>query len=101
MPNVYRYKKKPYRHQVAAIKKLLENGWGGALLMEPRTGKTKVVIDYASILHQAGKVNRVLIVGPVVAAGVWKTQLEENCPHKYTFLHWDRRSRAQQKKCEI
>lgn len=100
MPNVYRYKKKPYRHQVAAIKKLLENGWGGALLMEPRTGKTKVVIDYASILHQAGKVNRVLIVGPVVAAGVWKTQLEENCPHKYTFLHWDRRSRAQQKKGE-
>ena len=54
----YRWKTRPYRHQVAGVKKLLSTGWGGALLMAPRTGKTKTLIDYASILHQAGRVNR-------------------------------------------
>lgn len=97
MAQKYRWKKRPYKHQVQAVKKLLSTGWGGALLMEPRTGKTKVAIDYASILHQAGHVNRVLIIGPVVAGGVWKTQIEENCPEKYTFLNWHRKARTRTK----
>lgn len=98
MAEKYRWKKRPYKHQVKAVKKLLSTGWGGALLMEPRTGKTKVAIDYASILHQKGLVNRVLILGPVVAGGVWEDQLSENCPHKYTFLNWDRKTRKRTKK---
>lgn len=89
----YQFKKKPYAHQVQAIKKLISTGWGGALLMEPRTGKTKVVIDYASILHQHGKVNRVLIFCPVSALGVWEEQIAENCPYPYRFTLWDRRAR--------
>jgi hypothetical protein len=93
MPQKYRFKQRPYKHQVLAVKKLLATGWGGALLMEPRTGKTKVAIDYMSILHQAGHVNRVLVVGPTVAAGVWSQQLEANCPLPYSFLHWNRKIR--------
>lgn len=92
----YRWKQRPYIHQVAAVKKLLSTGFGGALLMEPRTGKTKVAIDYLSILHAQGKVNRVLVIGPVVALGVWKQQLEDNCPYPYRLTVWDRKGRKKQ-----
>lgn len=90
---VYRYKKKPYKHQVKALKKLLSTGFGGALLMEPRTGKTKVAIDYLSVLHQAGKVNRVVIVCPVGVMGVWIDELKANCPHRYRLTIWDKDGR--------
>lgn len=93
MSQTYKFKKRPYHHQVEAVKKLLSTGWGGALLMEPRTGKTKVVIDYASILHIRGHVNRVLIFCPVSALGVWEEQLRENCPVKYRLTIWDRKTR--------
>lgn len=92
----YRWKQRPYQHQIDAVKFLLSTKWGGALLMEPRTGKTKVVIDYMSILHSAGKVNRVLVLGPVSAMGVWEDQLQINCPVKYRLLVWDKRSRKRQ-----
>ena len=91
----YRYKKRPYHHQVAALKKLISTGYGGALLMEPRTGKTKVAIDYMSILHQAGRVNRVLVICPVVAFGVWEDQLKDNCPFPYRLTVWDSKGRKQ------
>lgn len=89
----YKWKQKPYRHQVEAILKLLENGFGGALLMEPRTGKTKVAIDYACILHLAGKVSRVVILCPVSVMGVWEEQFAQNAPVKYRVTIWDRKGR--------
>lgn len=89
----YRYKRRPYDHQRKALRFLISNKWGGALLMEPRTGKTKVVIDYASVLHQAGKVSRVLIFAPVNALGVWADEIEANCPYKYTITVWDKKAR--------
>lgn len=90
---LYKFKTKPYAHQRAAIKKLLSSGWGGALLCEPRTGKTKTVIDYISILHQFEGVNRVIVICPVVAIQVWKDQLAENCPVKYRLVIMDREGR--------
>jgi len=93
MSFTYRFKKRPYHHQVAGIKKLLANGYGGALLCEPRTGKTKIAIDYLSILHQGGKVNRVLVICPVGVMGVWEDQLKENCPFPYTTMQWDKDKR--------
>lgn len=89
----YRWKTKPYRHQVMAIKKLLKNGFGGALLMDPRTGKTKTAIDYASILHQSGKVGRVLIFCPVSVIGVWEDEIEAHCPFPHRITIWDKRGR--------
>lgn len=93
MTEKYKFKTKPYRHQVAALKKLLENGWGGALLMEPRTGKTKVCIDYASILHQKGHVNRVLVVCPAAIIDVWVDEFKVHCPFKARITVWDRKGR--------
>lgn len=89
----YVWKKRPYVHQVLAVKKLLSNDFGGALLMEPRTGKTKVAIDYTSILHMQGKVNRVLVFCPVGVMGVWIDQFEDNCPVPYRITFWDKKSR--------
>lgn len=98
MTFTYTFKKKPYRHQKQALKKLLSTGWGGALLMQARTGKTKVGVDYASILHMGGKVNRVLIVCPVAAMGVWVDQIEDNVPDEinYRITIWDRKGRKKQ-----
>jgi SNF2 family DNA or RNA helicase len=94
---IYRYKTTPYAHQVKALKKLIKNGWGGALLMEPRTGKTKVLIDYAGALHLAGKVNRVLIFCPAGVMGVWEEEIPKHCavPHRVTI--WDKRARKKAK----
>ena len=63
--------------------------------MEPRTGKTKVAIDYIGVLHAAKGVNRVIMIGPVVAIEVWKEQLEENMPYPYRLTIWDRKGRKE------
>ena len=89
----YKWKKRPYAHQVEAVKKLLSTGFGGGLLMEPRTGKTKVAVDYASILHAAGKVNRVVVFCPVNALGVWEDEIAANCPYPYRIVVWNRKTR--------
>lgn len=85
----YRWRTTPYRHQIAAVKKLLDNGYGGALLAEPRTGKTKIVIDYACILHKAGKVNRVLVICPVSVLDVWVSEIRIHCATRFRITIWD------------
>lgn len=89
----YRYKTRPYVHQVKGLKKLLSTGWGGALLMEPRTGKTKTAIDYASVLHLQGEVNRVLVFAPVGVMGVWEEEIPRHCPFPHTITIWDKKAR--------
>ena len=83
----YRYLTKPYRHQVLALKKMLRNGFGGALLMEPRTGKSKVVIDWLSILYMQNKVDRALIVCPPNVISVWEDEFKKHCPMSMTFSY--------------
>lgn len=95
MTDVYKFKTKPYHHQVKALKKLISTGWGGALLMEPRTGKTKTLIDYASILHLRGHVNRVLIFAPAGVLGVWEEEIPKHCPVKHRITVWDRDGRKE------
>ncbi len=91
----YKWKTRPYHHQVAAVKKLLANGYGGALLMSPRTGKTKTAIDYASIQHQRELVSRVLIVCPVSVIGVWEDEIKVHCPFPYRITIWDKDGRKE------
>lgn len=94
----YKYKTRPYVHQVKALKKLLSTGWGGALLMEPRTGKTKVAIDYASVMHMAGHVNRVLVVCPAGIIGVWEEEIPRHCPVPHRITVWDRKGRKKNRR---
>ena len=72
----YKFKTKPYAHQVTA----LEKSWNKenyAYFMEMGTGKTKVLIDNVAMLYDKGKIDGVLIVAP---KGVVKTWYEQELP---------------------
>ena len=72
----YKFKTKPYAHQMTA----LEKSWNRetyAYFMEMGTGKTKVLIDNAAMLYDKGKIDGVLIVAP---KGVVKTWHEQEIP---------------------
>ena len=69
----YKFKKKPYAHQITA----LEKSWNRdtfAYFMEMGTGKTKVLIDNLSMLYDKGKVDGALIVAPKGVIGTWYNQ---------------------------
>ena len=72
----YKFKLKPYKHQLTA----LEKSWNRATyayFMEMGTGKTKVLIDNMSMLYDKGKVDGALIIAP---KGVVKTWYEQELP---------------------
>tara|TARA_R110001592_G_scaffold166447_1_gene401496 strand:+ start:644 stop:2074 length:1431 start_codon:yes stop_codon:yes gene_type:complete len=72
----YKFKTKPYAHQLTA----LEKSWNKetyAYFMEMGTGKTKVLIDNMSMLYDKGKIDGALIVAP---KGVIKTWYEQELP---------------------
>lgn len=71
----------------------MELKFGGALLMDPRTGKTKVCIDYASILYQGDKISRVLVVCPMSVIDVWISEIQLHCPVRYRITVWDKDGR--------
>ncbi|UOW93125.1 DNA helicase [Mycobacterium phage NoShow] len=89
----YKFRTRPYAHQKEALRKVISTGFGGALLMEPRTGKTKVAIDYLSILATAGKIDRAVIVAPARVLDVWIEQFHEHCPVRYNIILWDKDAR--------
>ena len=69
----YKFKKKPYAHQLTA----LEKSWNKetyAYFMEMGTGKTKVLIDNLAMLYDKGKVDGALIVAPKGVVGTWHNQ---------------------------
>ena len=69
----YKFKTKPYKHQLTA----LEKSWNRetyAYFMEMGTGKTKVLIDNASMLYDKGKINGVLVIAPKGVIGTWYNQ---------------------------
>ena len=92
-PRKYRFKTKPYAHQKEALRKLISNGYGGGLLMEPRTGKTKTTIDYMSMLFMKRGVRRFLVVAPTRVMGVWAEELHNHCPYMVQTIIWDSRTR--------
>jgi len=72
----YKFKTKPYKHQLLA----LEKSWNKetyAYFMEMGTGKTKVLIDNLAMLYDKGKVDGALIIAP---KGVVKTWYEQELP---------------------
>jgi SNF2 family DNA or RNA helicase len=72
----YKFKTKPYAHQLTA----LEKSWNKenfAYFMEMGTGKTKVLIDNLAMLYDKGKVDGILIIAP---KGVVKTWYEQELP---------------------
>jgi len=80
----YKFKTKPYGHQLTALKKSCDKKVY-ALFMEMGTGKTKVAIDNLAILYDKGKVNGALIIAP---KGVYKTWYSQEIPaHLPRHIH--------------
>ena len=72
----YKFKTKPYAHQLKA----LEMSWKKevfAYFMEMGTGKSKVLLDNVSMPYDKGKINGALIIAP---KGVYKNWLESEIP---------------------
>ena len=87
----YRFKTKPYDHQIKA----LEKSWAQktyALFMEMGTGKSKVLVDNIAMLYDRGAIRGALIVAP---KGVYKnwdqiefpTHMPEHV--EYTKVLWE------------
>ena len=72
----YKFKTKPYAHQLKA----LERSWNReyfAYFMEMGTGKSKVLIDNASMLYDKGEINGLLLIAP---KGVYKNWYKNEIP---------------------
>ena len=90
----YRFRTTPYAHQKVALRQLIAQQYGGALLMEPRTGKTKTAIDWLAILVQAGKLDRAVIVCPARVMSTWLEEIHTHCPVRVHVTVWDKDARA-------
>jgi SNF2 family DNA or RNA helicase len=76
MVREYRFKTKPYEHQLLA----LEKSWDKeeyAYFMEMGTGKSKVLIDNIAMLYDKGKINAAVIIAP---KGVYRNWLSSEIP---------------------
>lgn len=93
MGKKYHFRTKPYQHQWQAIKKMVASPFGLALLMDPRTGKTKTTIDYFGIMHLKHDLRRVLVVCPTRVIGVWMEEIHRHSPHLVDVVVWDREGR--------
>ena len=99
----YKFKTKPYEHQMTA----LEKSWNKenfAYFMEMGTGKTKVLIDNLAMLYDKGKIDGALIIAP---KGVVKTWYEQELPthlpnhiENVTVLWQSNITKTQQEKLE-
>lgn len=68
--NPTRFKLPPWKHQLQGVKTLLKKDVYG-LFWKMRLGKTKVIIDTACLLFEAGVIDTLLIVAPAQVKDVW------------------------------
>lgn len=64
--------------------------------MEPRTGKTKTVIDWAGIVRSIPErdLDVVVVFAPAPILGVWERELSTHCAVPYECLVWDAKKRS-------
>ena len=73
----YKFKTKPYKHQLTALKKSWSEKEYG-YFMEMGTGKSKVLVDNMAMLYDKGKINGALIIAP---KGVYTNWLSQEIPN--------------------
>ena len=69
----YKFKTKPYAHQLTALEKSWDKTEYG-YFMEMGTGKSKVLVDNMAMLYDKGKINGALIIAPKGVYNNWFTQ---------------------------
>lgn len=80
-----RFRTKPFPHQLRAVRRAVAQG-NHAFLFDPRCGKTKASLDTIAVLRNRGKVRRIAIFGPIIAADVWVRQLQLHYTWDYNYL---------------
>jgi len=73
----YKFKTKPYAHQITALEKSWQKDEYG-YFMEMGTGKSKVLVDNMAMLYDKGKINAALIIAP---KGVYRNWLSQEIPN--------------------
>ena len=69
----YKFKTKPYDHQLKALEKSWNKKHYG-YFMEMGTGKSKVLVDNMAMLYDKGKINGALIIAPKGVYNNWYSQ---------------------------
>ena len=69
----YKFKTKPYEHQLTALEKSWDKTEYG-YFMEMGTGKSKVLVDNMAMLYDKGRINGALIIAPKGVYNNWFTQ---------------------------
>ena len=72
----YKFKTKPYAHQLKALKMSWDKKCF-AYFLEMGTGKSKVLIDNSAMLYDKGHINGLLIIAP---KGVYKNWYDQEIP---------------------
>ena len=73
----YKFKTKPYGHQITALEKSWDKEEYG-YFMEMGTGKSKVLVDNIAMLYDKGKINSALIIAP---KGVYRNWFSQEIPN--------------------
>ena len=76
----YAFHTEPMDHQRRALRAILQRKGVCGLLMDPGTGKSKVVIDYLAMLTLARGAQDWLITAPLSALDGWPDQFEQHLP---------------------
>ena len=73
----YKFKTKPYAHQLTALEKSWDKTEYG-YFMEMGTGKSKVLVDNMAMLYDKGRINGAIIVAP---KGVYRNWYSQEIPN--------------------
>ena len=73
----YKFKTKPYEHQLTALEKSWDKTEYG-YFMEMGTGKSKVLVDNMAMLYDKGKINGAIIIAP---KGVYRNWYSQEIPN--------------------
>ena len=77
LPVQFDFKTKPLNHQMEALlRSIVQDNY--ALLMDPGTGKSKVMIDDATCYFLEGKCNAALVICPNSIKSNWKEEIEKH-----------------------
>lgn len=77
LPFAFSFKTTPLNHQMEALLRAIPQD-NYALLMDPGTGKSKVMIDDASCYFLEGQCNAVMVICPNSIKSNWKEEIEKH-----------------------
>lgn len=81
LPEAFKFKTTPLKHQLIALR-FLHTNQGGGLLLDPGLGKTKVCLDFAFLEG----FKKVLVVCPKALMFVWEAETKTHRPELTTHL---------------